>query len=76
MKDDPLNRTKARRGSTLAHAKLTEYDVSLIRKLIDEREKMRAQVKNLSNRAIAEKFDVHVRSIDRISTGENWGHVK
>lgn len=75
MIDDPLNRNKVRRGSQLPHAKLTESDVRLIRELIAHREKLRAEVSTLTNQCIAEKFNVHHRTIDKISAGETWIHV-
>ena len=75
MKDDPLNRTKVKRGSELPWAKLDEADVALIRQLIAERTELRHRLAHMSNAAIAEKFCVHVRTIDRISTGEGWTHV-
>lgn len=75
MKDNPLNRTKARRGEQLSHAKLTDDDVRLIRDFVDEREKLKARLKGMTNASIAEKFGVHTRTIDRVTTGENWGHV-
>ena len=76
MKDDPLNRTKAKRGSQLPHAKLCEDDVRLILSLVEHREKLKREAKNLTNARIAEKFSVHIRTIDRITSGESWGHVE
>lgn len=75
MKDDPLNRLKTKRGEELPHAKLTNQDVKNIRALINYREGIKAEASELSNKKIAEKFEVHVRTIDRISSGENWAHV-
>ena len=75
MTDNPLNRTKVKRGSGLPHSKLTEEDVILIRELINQRNELLAQSRSLSNAIIAEKFGVHCRTIDRISSGENWIHV-
>ena len=75
MIDDPLNRTKVKRGSELPWAKLNEDDVVLIRKLIVEREMLKAKARELTNAKIAEKFGVHVRTIDKISIGEIWGYV-
>ena len=75
MIDDPLNRTKVKRGSELPWAKLDEDDVVLIRRLIVEREMLKAKARQLTNAKIAEKFAVHVRTIDKISTGETWGYV-
>jgi len=59
----------------LPHAKLTEDDVKMIRELMAEREYHRRQASHLTNAKIAEKYGVHQRTIDRISAGENWGHV-
>lgn len=75
MKDDNLNRLKVARGSRLPHAKLTESDVSLIWQLIEHREQLKREAAQLTNAKIAEKFGVHVRTIDRVSAGENWTHV-
>lgn len=75
MIDDPLNRLSVLRGSQLPQSKLTEEDVVLLRQLISEREALKAQAAQLTNAKLAEKWGVHVRTIDRISTGEGWGHV-
>ena len=75
MIDDPLNRLKVLRGSQLSHSKLNEDDVSTIRQLIAHRDSLRQQASNLTNKKLAEKYDVHCRTIDRISAGENWCHV-
>ena len=76
MIDDPLNRTKVKRGEELPHSKLTDDDVRSIREMMTERSELYRRAASLSNRAIAAKFDVHVRTIDRISNGETWGHVE
>lgn len=75
MKDDPLNRLHVLRGSQLPHAKLTESDVRIIRQLIEHRQSLRDQANQITNQKLAEKFGVHHRTIDRISSGESWGHV-
>jgi FixJ family two-component response regulator len=75
MIDDCMNRTKVKRGSDLPHSKLKEDDIRLIHALVAEREQMKATLKGLTNKAIADKWDVHVRTIDRITSGETWGHV-
>jgi len=64
-----------KRGSELPWAKLTEEDVSLIRELVRERDALKAQLRELTNAKIAEKFGVHVRTIDRVTTYEGWRHV-
>lgn len=75
MIDDPLNRNKAKRGSDLPQSKLNEDDVRLIRGLVEHREYEKKKLAELTNAKIAEKFGVHIRTIDRITAGENWGHV-
>ena len=75
MIDDPLNRTKVKRGSDLPHSKLTDDDVRMILQIVEDREEMKRVLKGMTNAAIAHKFGVHVRSIDRVVTGETWGHV-
>lgn len=75
MIDDCMNRTKVKRGSELPHAKLTEDDIRLINLFVAEREQMKAILKGMTNKAIADKWDVHVRTIDKITSGETWGHV-
>lgn len=76
MIDDPLNRTKVKRGSQLPQAKLNEIDVQLVLDLVLEREALKKQLKCLTNEALAEKFGVHQRTIDRITAGESWIHVQ
>ena len=75
MIDDPLNRTKARRGEELPWSKLTEDDVRLIRGLVDERVRLRQEASLLSNAHIADKFGVSKRAIDRVTAGETWVYV-
>lgn len=76
MIDCPLNRTKVKRGSELSWAKLDENDVANIRALIREREEYKCKAKSLTASKIAEKFDVHRRTIERITAGEVWTHVE
>ena len=75
MIDDPLNRPKVKRGSDLPHSKLTDDDVRMILQIVEDREEMKRVLKGMTNAAIAHKFGVHVRSIDRVVTGVTWGHV-
>lgn len=75
MKDDPLNRTKVKRGSQLPQSKLTESDIELIRLILHERGIMKNQLKQITNKSLAEKFGVHQRTIDKVVVGESWVHV-
>ena len=75
MIDDPLNRLKVKRGEDLPHSKLNNQDIELIRGLVEERDRLKSELSGLTNSKIAEKFGVHVRTIDRVTTGESWIHV-
>ena len=75
MIDDCLNRTKVKRGSELSWSKLTEDDVRLINAAVDERNRLRMEAKQLSNKSLADKFGVSLRTMDRVTSGETWGHV-
>lgn len=75
MIDDCMNKLKVKRGSALPHAKLDEDKVRLILGAVKERENLKQQLANLSNKSLAEYLGVHVRTIDRVTAGENWGHV-
>ena len=72
---DALHHQKFKRGEQLPHAKLDESDVRNIRELVDHREKLRAELKHLTNKSIASKFEVHIRTIDKVVSGFTWGHV-
>lgn len=64
-----------RRGMELPQTKLMPLDVSEIRSAARQREKLRAYIKdNLSNAALAKKFGVHERSIEKVLSRESWSH--
>ena len=63
------------RGTELPQTKLNEADVRLILDCVSERERLRKEANSLSNEALAQKFDVHVRTIERITQRRGWIHV-
>ena len=73
--NDPLHRLNFKRGSELPQAKLTEHDVQLVLELVLHRDDLKNQLRCLTNKSIAEKFGVHQRTIERITSGGGWGHV-
>ncbi len=75
MIDNPLNRLACKRGSQLPWAKLDEQKVADIMALIERRDELKAELREMTNAAIAKRYGVHIRTIDRISNGEAWGHV-
>lgn len=69
-------RSMAKRGQELPQAKLRDLDVVTIRSAAKQRENLRKHIReNLSNDALALKFGVHVRTIEKIVQFESWSHV-
>ena len=76
MIDCWMNRMKVKRGTELPQAKLDEGKVMLILDAVKERNNLKAQLANLSNKALAEYLGVHVNTVNRVVAGENWTHGK
>ena len=76
MIDNATNRLNVKRGTDLPQSKLTEEDVKLARQL---HEYKKVQIKRLNEtlsiKALAEKFDVSERAMERVLNRTNWGHV-
>lgn len=76
MIDNATNRLNVKRGTDLPQAKLTEEDVKLARQLHEYKQ---AEIKRLNEtlsiKALAEKFDVSERAMERALNRANWGHV-
>jgi hypothetical protein len=73
-----LSRTRevARRGQDLPQTKLLDLDVVEIRSAARQREALRKHIReNLSNEALAAKFGVHVRTIEKIMMHDTWSHI-
>lgn len=62
-------------GERIASHKLTEADAKIIKELIAEREFLLEKANRISNRALAEKFDVSYQCIKDIQSGDTWKHV-
>jgi hypothetical protein len=75
MRDDALNRLKVKRGSQLPWAKLDEAKVREILAVVRWRKALQARLKECTNQALADRYGMHRRSIDRITAGEAWIHV-
>jgi len=54
--------------------KLTKSDIRLIFQCVEYRNKLRAELAQLTNKSLAQKMGVHERTIDKIMSGEI--HVK
>ena len=62
-----------RRGLELPQAKLMPLDVAEIRSAARQRQKLRSYIaSNLSNAALAAKFGVHERTIEKVLSHETW----
>lgn len=69
-------RAYAVRGQDLGQAKLNDDAVREIRKAAEQREDLRQHIKeNLSNEAMAKKFKVHVRTIEKALSYHSWIHI-
>ena len=70
------SREFALRGQELPQAKLLDLDVVTIRSAAKQRESLRKHIRdNLSNAALAKKFGVHLRSIEKIVQYNSWSHI-
>ncbi len=67
--------TAVRRGSQLPWAKLTEADVAQIHRLVVRRNRLKRTLMGLTNAALAERFGVHPRTVEKAIAGYSWAHV-
>jgi hypothetical protein len=66
----------AARGQELPHAKLLDLDVIDIRSAKRQREALLKHIrKNLSNEALAKRYNVHHRTVEKILSRETWSHL-
>ena len=66
----------AKRGADLPQTKLLPLDIGEIRSAARQRQKLRQYIAdNLSNEALAKKFGVHRRSIEKVLSYETASHV-
>ena len=64
------------RGSEHPQAKLTDEQVQEMRSARRQRQALLRHIKeNLSNEAMAKKYGVHVRTVEKVVTHEGWCHV-
>ena len=66
---------KAVRGQDHYKAKLTDEDVRALKQIAADRREMMGKLSAMSNRALAQKFDVSERCIERVIYGQTWSHV-
>lgn len=76
MKDCPLNRLKVKRGSALPQARLTEEEVANIRRGYNKARLTIARIQSKwTAKGIARRTGLHVRTVEKILSGETWTHV-
>lgn len=63
------------RGSNHYKSKFTEEEVTMILNLVNEREALRKAASELSNAKLAERFEVHIKTIESMISGRTWAHV-
>lgn len=69
-------RELAVRGEKLPQSKLTDADTVAIRAAKADREDLLAHIREkLSNQALANRFGVHVRTIEKVTQGYSWAHT-
>lgn len=67
----------APRGELLPQAKLTRAQVLDIKSALIQRDGLRQYIKNnLTNDALAKRFGVHRRTIEKIVSNETWIHER
>ena len=76
MNDDPLNRLVVPRVARHHNSKLDDDAVRHIHECVVARRRMLTHIReHLSNKALAERFGVHIRTIDRVTAGWGWTHI-
>jgi glutamate 5-kinase len=76
MRDDPLNRLSAKRGSDLPQSKLDEKEVIKIRRQYAKAQLAIARIQSRwTAKGIARTYGLHHRTIEKILSGATWTHV-
>ncbi len=66
----------APRGHQLPQAKLLELDVASIRSAARQRENLKRYITdNLTNKALAQRFGISERNIEKIINRITWSHI-
>ena len=69
-------RANSLRGQELGQSKLNDDAIKAIREASKERNRLRQLINDtLSNQALALKYKVHERTIEKVLSYETWGHI-
>ena len=64
------------RGQDIHCAKLIDLDVVEIRSAVRQREALRKHIReNLSNDALARRFGIHVKTMEKVISYSTWSHI-
>jgi hypothetical protein len=67
---------KPARGKALPQTKLERHNVVDIKSMATQRENLKRHIReNLSNDAIAKKFNVHIRTVEKIMALKTWSNI-
>ena len=76
LKNDPLHFLKFKRGEELPQSKMNEDSVREARKIYSEsREAIKKLNEEFSIKGLAKRYGVHVRTMEKILSGETWSHI-
>lgn len=76
MIDDPLNRTKVKRGSDLPQARLCEESVTKARRDYERAQRLIRKIQaRYSVKGLARRHGVHHRTMEKALSGETWSHL-
>lgn len=63
------------RGERCRHAKLDQGQVIEILETVDRRNALKAELKTMTNDALAERYGVSRQAVENIVRGATWRHV-
>jgi len=63
------------RGERCHNAKMSADRVREIRAAIERRKQIDEERAKLTNAALADRYGIHVRNLEKIARGETWRHV-
>ena len=76
LENDPLHFLKFKRGEELPQSKMNEDSVREARKIYSEsREAIKKLNEEFSAKGLAKRYGVHARTMEKILSGETWGHI-
>lgn len=76
MIDDPLNRTKVKRGSDLPQSRLCDESVTKARRDYERAHRLIRKIQaRYSVKGLARRHGVSHRTMEKALSGETWSHL-